>query len=67
MTFWDFGRAIRDGRPAEVDGRAGTTAVAAILGAYESGRLGRAVTLDELLDGSVADAQGDIDMALGLR
>lgn len=67
MTFWDFGRAILDGRPAEVDGRAGTTAVAAIVGAYESGRLGRAVSLDELLSGAVADAQRDIDLALGLR
>ena len=66
VTFWDFARAILDGRPPEVDGRAGTTAVAAILGAYESGRLGRAVTLDELLDGSVADEQHDIDVALGL-
>ena len=67
MTFWDFGRAIAEGRPAEVDGRAGTTAVAAILGAYESGRLGRAVTLDELLSGDIAATQVDIDIALGLR
>ena len=67
MTFWDFGRAIAEGRPAEVDGRAGTTAVAAILGAYESGRLGRAVTLDELLTGDIAATQVDIDIALGLR
>ena len=67
VTFWDFGRAIIEGRPAEVDGRAGTTAVAAILGAYESGRLGRAVTLDELLSGDVAATQIDIDIALGLR
>ena len=66
VTFWDFGRAILDGRPPEVDGRAGTTAVAAILGAYEAGRLGRSVGLDELLDGSVAGEQRDIDVALGL-
>ena len=67
VTFWDFGRAIIEGRPAEVDGRAATTAVAAILGAYESGRIGRAVTLDELLSGDVAATQADIDIALGLR
>ena len=67
VTFWDFGRAIADGRPAEVDGRAGTTAVAAILGAYEAGVLGRAVTLDEMLAGDTADTQVDIDIALGLR
>lgn len=67
MTFWDFGRAILDGRAAEVGGRAGTTAVAAIVGAFESGRLGRAVTLDELLSGAVADDQLDVDIALGLR
>ena len=67
MTFWDFGRAIAEGRPAEVDGRAGTTAVAAILGASKSGRLGRAVTLDELLSGDIAATQVDIDIASGLR
>lgn len=66
LTFWDFGRAIEEGRPAEVGGRAGMTAVAAIVGAYESGALGRAVTLGELLDGSVAGQQRDIDLALGL-
>ena len=40
--------------------------MAAIVGAYESGALGRAVTLAELLDGSVAGEQRDIDLALGL-
>ncbi len=67
LTFWDFGRAILEGRPAEVDGRAGTTAVAAILGAYEAGHLGRAVTLDEMLAGGADATQIDIDIALGLR
>jgi predicted dehydrogenase len=67
VTFWDFGRAITDGRPAEVDGRGGTTAVAAILGAYEAGVLNRAVTLDEMLAGVTAATQIDIDIALGLR
>ena len=47
-------------RPGDHRGPAGrgrrtcrTTAVAAILGAYEAGHLGRAVTLDELLGGDV--------------
>jgi predicted dehydrogenase len=66
LTVHDFGRAILDGRRPEVDGQGATDAVAAILGAIESEALGRAVGRAELLAGSIAGAQADIDRAIGL-
>ena len=41
-------------------------AVAAILGAYESAAVGRAVQLEEVLSGAVRTYQEEIDDALGL-
>ena len=41
-------------------------AVAAILGAIEAGRLGRAVTREEMLALRVTAAHDDIDRAIGL-
>lgn len=62
----DFADAIMTGRSPEVDGYTGMTAVAAVLGAYESGQLGRTVTMDEMLNGAVSTYQDEIDTALGL-
>ena len=53
-------------RPPEVDGLGGMKAVAAVVGAYESAALGRAVTMDEMLSGTVDTYQREIDISLGL-
>lgn len=66
IEYHDFGEAILQGRPPEVDGRDGMIAVAAILGAYESATVGRAVEMEELLSGAVRTYQEEIDDALGL-
>ena len=67
IEFHDFGESIRTGTTPEVDGYRGMTAVAAILGAYESAAYGRAVTMEEVLSGGVRKYQQDIDVALGLE
>ncbi len=66
IEFHDFGESILNGSTPEVDGYVGMTAVAAILGAYESAVAGRAVTLNEILSGAVSEYQDEIDEALGL-
>ena len=66
IEFHDFAEAILKGGQPEVDGYHGMTAVAAILGAYESALAGRAVSMEELLAGEVRAYQEDIDAALGL-
>jgi len=66
FELWDFGNAILDGRPPEVDGHLGMTAVASILGVYESALLGRSVTMAEIMTGAVTAYQDDIDRELGL-
>ncbi len=66
IEYHDFGEAILQGRPPEVDGHDGMIAVAAILGAYESAAIGRAVEIEELLSGTVRTYQEEIDDALGL-
>jgi predicted dehydrogenase len=66
IELHDFGEAILTGRPPEVDGHLGMTAVAAIYAAYESAWLGRSVTMEEILSGRVDGYQREIDAALGL-
>lgn len=66
IEMHDFGEAVLSGRRPEVDGYLGMTAVAAILGVYESAWLGRSVRMDEVLSGQVRGYQEDIDTALGL-
>ena len=66
IEYHDFGEAVLQGRAPEVNGRDGMIAVAAILGAYESAAVGRAVGLEELLSGAVRTYQEEIDDALGL-
>ncbi len=66
LEIEDFGRAILDGRPPEVDGPGGLEAVAAVYAFFESSALGREVTLDEVASGAVAPYQHAIDAALGL-
>ena len=66
IEYHDFAEAVLQGRAPEVDGRDGMIAVAAIVGAYESAAVGRAVELEELLSGAVRTYQEEIDDALGL-
>jgi predicted dehydrogenase len=66
IEYHDFAAAVLSGGQPEVDGYLGMTAVAAILGAYESAWAGRAVTMAELLSGEVRAYQEEIDNALGL-
>ena len=61
----DFALAIAEGRSPEVDGQDGLMAVAAVWGVAESERARRPVQMTEVADGSLADAQGDVDVALG--
>ncbi|GEM_PF-7096113 len=66
IEYHDFARAILESGRPEVDGLIGTRTVAAILGAYESAALGRSVTMEEMLSGSVRTYQEEIDTALAL-
>ena len=66
IEYHDFADAILTGRQPEVDGYLGMTAVAAILGAYESASAGRTVSMAEVLSEEVNAYQHDIDVALGL-
>lgn len=66
IEIHDFAGAILEGRPPEVDGWGGLTAVASVLAAYESGLSGKAVTMDDVIEGRVSAYQDDIDAALGL-
>jgi predicted dehydrogenase len=67
IEFHDFAEVVLTGCPPEVDGYLGMTAVAAILGAYESALAGRAVRMEELLSGTVQAYQADVNAALGLK
>jgi predicted dehydrogenase len=62
----DFCEAIRTSTRPEVDGYDGTTAVAALLGVYESDRARRPVSMQELLASQVDAYQRDTDQKLGL-
>lgn len=64
IEIHDFAAAIQHKRPPEVDGVTGLTAVAALLGAYESGLAGRAVPIAAVMDGTFAEYQADIDAGL---
>jgi predicted dehydrogenase len=66
IEIHDFAAAISEGRPPEVDGEGGLTAVASVLAAYESGIAGRAVSMDEVLSGGISAYQDEIDADLGL-
>jgi predicted dehydrogenase len=66
IEFHDFADAALHGHEPEVDGIGGLTAVATILGAFESGMEGRSVSMDEMLSGQVNAYQKEIDVALCL-
>ena len=62
----DFCEAIRTGTRPEVDGHDGASAVAALLGVYESDIAQRPVSIQELLASSVDAYQRESDLRLGL-
>ncbi|MCX7522531.1 Gfo/Idh/MocA family oxidoreductase [Microbacterium sp. STN6] len=62
----DFADAVQSARPPEVDGVGGMRALAVVLAVLESGTSGRAVTVDEVLDGSVHAYQDSIDATLAV-
>ncbi len=66
LELEDFGRAILDRRPPEVDGQGGLDAVAAVYGFFESSVAGREVSFDDVASGAARDYQRDIDAALGI-
>lgn len=66
LEIYDFAAAIMEGRPPEVDGEGGLTAVASVLAVYESGIAGRAVTMEEVMESRVSTYQDEIDADLGL-
>ena len=57
----DFADAVLDHRAPEVDGLGGLRALAIVHAAFESGLAGRAVSVAEVLDGSLHAYQDDID------
>lgn len=57
----DFVDAVLDARAPEVDGIGGLRALAVVHAGFESGVLGRAVSVEEVLDGSAHAYQDDID------
>ena len=66
IEIHDFADAILNGRPPEVDGHGGMTAVAAVLAVFESALAGRPVTMAEMLAAELTAYQDDIDRGLGL-
>lgn len=66
IEIHDFANAVLTDRQPEVGGHHGTTAVAAVLAAYESGLVGRSVTMAEIMTGELSAYQDEIDRATGL-
>lgn len=67
LASLDFLRSIADGRDPEASGVEGLLDLAAAFAICESATLGRPVTIDEVLDGTVAAYQADIDRQYGLH
>lgn len=64
--YHEFADCIQTGRTPEVDGTVGRRDTALVYALFESGKLGRAVTLDELEAVEVDAYQREIDQYLGL-
>ena len=59
-------QAIANGKPVQMSGEEGTIDLALSYAILESGLLGRAVTLDEMLSGEVDGYQKEINDYYGL-
>lgn len=66
IEYAEFGRAIEQGTPVEVDLEQGRRSVALVHALLESGVAGRAVTMAEVLSGKINAYQQEIDTGLGL-
>ncbi|HEX2036981.1 MAG TPA: Gfo/Idh/MocA family oxidoreductase [Chloroflexota bacterium] len=66
LEYYELGRCIQTGTEPEVSGEEGRADVALNYGPFEAGRIGRAVTLEELIEGRVDGYQREIDRELGL-
>jgi len=64
--YFELGECIRTGADPEVTGAEGRADVALTYAPFESGRLGRPVTLDDMLARRAYVYQGEIDEILGL-
>ena len=66
LEVYDFINAIKDNRHPEVDGWTGLQAKAIAIAIYESGACGEAVSIADVLDGTVNAYQKEIDEHWGL-
>ena len=66
LEVYDFINAIKDNREPEVDGWTGLQAKAISIAIYESGTSGEAVSIADVLDGTVNAYQKEIDEHWGL-
>ena len=64
--YHELGECIRTGARPEVTGEEGRADVALTYAPFEAGRLGRAVTMDDMISGRAYIYQGEIDQILGL-
>ena len=64
--YFELGECIRTGAQPEMTGEEGRADVALTYAPFEAGRLGRPVTLDDMLSGRAYVYQGEIDQILGL-
>jgi predicted dehydrogenase len=66
LEYYELGECIRTGAAPEMTGEEGRADVALTYAPFESGRLGRAVTLDELIAPTADAYQREVDEHLGL-
>jgi predicted dehydrogenase len=66
LEYHELGECIRAGAAPEVSGEEGLADVALTYAPFESGRLGRAVTFDEMVAAEADVYQREIDLQLGL-
>lgn len=66
LELFELGECVRTGSKPEVSGEEGRADVALTYGPFESGRLGRPVTLAELVSNEADSYQREIDQQIGL-
>ncbi|HVG97152.1 MAG TPA: Gfo/Idh/MocA family oxidoreductase [Chloroflexota bacterium] len=66
LEYYELGECIRTGKAPEVSGEEGRADVALTYAPFEAGRLGRVVSLEDMLDGSADAYQREIDERQGL-
>jgi predicted dehydrogenase len=64
--YYELAECVRTGAKPEVTAEEGRADVALVYAPFEAGRLGRAVTLDELIEGRADTYLREIDAMLGL-